>query len=279
MSLPFTQDFLEDWPVKLRLSFTAYSQSGRPHHQGSKENSKWQHRTPRVFRQWLCSKSYPPIQEYAHPEHRAIPYSTITPLLAVWLHTIPNILYKLHAKWIATVHNREISLSQRNACLVEWYNCTAHSLCPLQNEQTISIQCQSTHQWDTTGQIIETLSNHIFWIRVDWSGRIILQNCRFLRKIEASAISLPIPCAFPEPSTPIPGGYQEPNALVLQTMDSGTRLLAHPLSSGHHSATYTDASENHLGIVQITPTQPNFKEFIPHQRPLPRCNGGGGDVE
>ena len=118
-------------------------------------------------------------------------------------------------------------MSQHNACQKEWYNRTAHTLCSFQNGQTVLIQCQSTRWWDMTGRIIETLPNHQYQIRVDRSGRITLRNHRFLKKLEAPTIPLPISSVFPELLTSTPGRYQKPNTPVPQTMDNGTRSLTH----------------------------------------------------
>ena len=95
-------------------------------------------------------------------------------------------LYKPHADWTAAAKNHEIILSRRNARLIEQYNKTTHTLCPLQKGQIVTIQRPTTRRWDTTGQVIETLPNHQYRVRVDGSGRITLRNRRFLRKPETS---------------------------------------------------------------------------------------------
>ena len=113
-------------------------------------------------------------------------------------------LYKPHGNWIATAPNCEMSLSRWNTCLIEWYNRTAHTLCPLQKGQIVAIQWPTTCRCDTTSQVIETLPNHQYCVRVDGSGRITLQNHQFLRKLETTTIPFPIPTAVPETSTPNP---------------------------------------------------------------------------
>ena len=60
-------------------------------------------------------------------------------------------LYKPQVNWIAAAQNCEMTLSHRNACLIERYNRTAHTLCPLQKGQIVAIQRPTTGQWDTTG--------------------------------------------------------------------------------------------------------------------------------
>ena len=55
-------------------------------------------------------------------------------------------LYKPHADWIAAAKNREIILSHRNTCLIEQYNKTTHTLCPLQKGQIVTVQRPTTHR-------------------------------------------------------------------------------------------------------------------------------------
>ena len=108
-------------------------------------------------------------------------------------------LNKPHTNWIAAAQNHEMCLSCRNARFIEWYNSTAYALCPLQRKsQIVAIQRPSAHRWDTTGQVIETLLNYKYWVRVDTSGRITLRNRRFIRKLEITTIPLPIPSDSPD---------------------------------------------------------------------------------
>ena len=104
--------------------------------------------------------------------------------------------------------------------LIERYNRTAHTLYPLQKGQIAAIQRPTTCQWDTTDQVIETLPNHQYCVRVDGSGRITLRYHQFLRKLETPTIPFPIPVAMPETSTLNPTPHR-PNTPVPQTMDAG----------------------------------------------------------
>ena len=106
-------------------------------------------------------------------------------------------LYKPHPEWITAAQKREKTLSKCNADLIKRYNCTAHALSPLRKGDTVSIQNPNSHRWDIAGQIVETLPNRQYRIRVAGSDRITLRNCRFLRKLKTPIIETPIPNALP----------------------------------------------------------------------------------
>ena len=82
---------------------------------------------------------------------------------------------------------------------VKWltFYCTAHALSLLRKVDTVSIQNPNCHRWDIAGRIVEMLPNRQYRIRVAGSGRITLQNCRFLRKLKTPVIETPIPRALP----------------------------------------------------------------------------------
>ena len=91
----------------------------------------------------------------------------------------------------------EKTLSKHNAELIKKYNRTAHALSPLCKGNTVSIQNPNSHWWDIAGQIVGMLPNHQYRIRIAGSGRITLQNRRFLRKLKAPIIETTILSALP----------------------------------------------------------------------------------
>ena len=144
------------------------------------------------------------------------------------------------------------SLSRRNTYLIEQYNYTTNTLCSLQKRQIVSIQCQTTHQWDTSGRITETLPNHQYQIRVDRSGRIPLWNHRFLQKLEAPTTLFPISSAPPHTHT----HQQQVNTKNPINHSQWNKIVNTTTIKQYRSATYTDTNKNTPGLVQITPTQP-----------------------
>ena len=86
--------------------------------------------------------------------------------------------------------------------MIKRYNRYTHDLCPLQAGDTVIIQNPFYHQWNSTSRIIIVLPDCPHQIRVDGSGRIMLRNCHFLRKLDVKAMSTPIPSAIFEPTSP-----------------------------------------------------------------------------
>ena len=270
-SLPFTQ-FLRDWAVKHRLSSAAYPQSngraelavksanrfisGNTGAQGSLDND----RTARAILQHRNT----PIQNFGlfraqlllhHRLHDFIPSQPT--------------LYKPHSDWIAAAKNRKIILSRRNARLIEQYNKTTPTLCSLQKGQIVTIQRPTTRRWDTTSQVVETLPNHQYRVRVNGSGRITLRNRRFLRKLETPTSPPPIPSAAPETSTSNPNPTPlKPNTPVLQTM--GTGITSNTAQPSSMMQTKTPRALSRL----LPHNQPGLKELIPPKDLYPRVMGG-----
>ena len=139
----------------------------------------------------------------------------------------------------------------------------------------VAIQWTTTRRWDTTGQVIETLPNHQYHVRVDGSGRITLRNHQFLRKLDTPTILFPIPSAVPETSIPNPTPHR-PNTLVPQTMDTG--ITSSHLTSNTAQLSTSTQTKAPRALSRLFPhNQPGLKELIPPQRPQPTCYGG--DIE
>ena len=123
---------------------------------------------------------------------------------------------------------------------------------------------------DTTGQVIETLPNHQYWVRVDGSGRITMWNHWFLQKLEIPTIPLPISSTVPKPPTPNPTRFHKPNTPVPLTVNTGI-TLPHPPSNTAQLPTMMQA------LSRLFPyNQPGLKKLIPPQRLLPMHDWGGG---
>ena len=192
------QQFLKYWAVKQRISSIAYLQSNGwaklavktakrlirdcTGHQGSLDND--------MAAQAILQYRKIPIQGIGLSPAQLLLHIRLWDYIPSHLH-----LYKPHPEWIATAQKCEKTLSKCNADLIKRFNHTAHALSPLCKGDTVSIQNPNSHRWDITGRIVETLPNHQYRIRVAGSGRITLQNSRFLRKLKIPIIATPIPSA------------------------------------------------------------------------------------
>ena len=162
-SSTFTQ-FHKNWAVKHRLSSAAYPQSNGRAELAVKMAKRIIIGNTGAEGSWDNDRAARAILQYRNTPIQNIGLSPAQLLLHRQLHDfVPSqpTLYKPHAEWIAAARNREKSLSQRNARLIEKYNCTTHTLCPLLKGQIVSIQCTNNGQWSTTGQVIETLPHNI----------------------------------------------------------------------------------------------------------------------
>ena len=102
--------------------------------------------------------------------------------LCDFLPTHPS-FYKPHAEWVNAAQKREEALAERNAALVEQYNCSVHSLPSVSVGSQVSIQNPRNKRWDRVGHVVEKLSNRQYRVRVGGSGCVTLHNRRFLRPI------------------------------------------------------------------------------------------------
>lgn len=124
--------------------------------------------------------------------------------------------YRLHQDWILSAKQREAALHNRNIVLAEDYNKHVHALPPLPVGTSVVIQNRGKkhpRMWTKTGRIVETLPNRQYQIRIDVSGRITLQNRRFIRKVVK-----PTPKIMPS-ITPV---MDTPTAVDLTIQDTST---------------------------------------------------------
>ena len=104
------------------------------------------------------------------------------------------------------------------------YNHTAHDLSPLYKGNTVSIQNPNSHRWDIAGRIVEALPNRQYKIRVAGSGRITLQNRRFLRKLKTPITETPLPSVLSPSPEPTITDMSTPHQPAKKTGNDGITL-------------------------------------------------------
>ena len=115
--------------------------------------------------------------------------------------------YQLHSSWVIDARQREEAFSKRNHVISDKYNRHAKTLPSLSVGTTVDIQNRGKkHQrrWIRSGIIVETLPNRQYRVRTNGSGRVTLQNRRFLRP--ATFVS---PTAIPTPTNLLPASPLE----------------------------------------------------------------------
>ena len=181
------QQFLSDWGVKHRLSSAEYPQSNGRAELGVKTAKRilYENLSPngtidndKVARAILQYRNTPlpdlklsPAQILFHRQLRDhIP-------------THPS-HYQLHSSWIIDAKQREEAFHKRNHVITENYNHHSTTLPPLSVGTTVVIQNRGKkypRQWLRSGIIVETLPNRQYRIKTNGSGRITLQNRRFIK--------------------------------------------------------------------------------------------------
>ena len=139
--------------------------------------------------------------------------------------------YCLHQQWPISVKQCEEYLSQRYTTILDQYNQHSRPLPPLPVGTPIIIQNQDlkfNRQWLKTSSIIEVLRNRQYKIYMHGSGRITLQNRRFIRKLFT-----PTPPIYVSP-TNIP----TPQSTISTQLD-GTTSPTTPLPTNESTATPT----------------------------------------
>ena len=177
-------------------------------------------------------------------------YSTATWLHTILTHTVQN-SHKLDSR---SPNSWDESISSKRPSPRAIQPHSAHPT-RLEKGQIVAIQ-----RWDTTGQVIETLSNPQYWVRVDGSSMITLKNCRFLRKFEIPEIPLSIPRRHHKPNTPGP-----------QTMDTGITSSTHPPSNIVQPPTMTQKKSARALSRLLPRNHPSSKAITHARRERRRC--------
>ena len=89
--------------------------------------------------------------------------------------------YELHPEWLIAAKEREASYHRKNTIIADERDRHSKVLKPLPLGTKVVIQGKNA-KWDKQGQIVETLENRQYKIRLFGSGRITLRNRRFIRQ-------------------------------------------------------------------------------------------------
>ena len=192
--------------------------------------------------------------------------------------------YHLHKEWVISAEDRERAYAKRNQALVKKYNAHARELQPLAVTTDVVVQNQTKRKrWDRRGRIVEALPNRQYRVRMYPSGRISLQNRRFLREFTA----IEPPPSFISPSIPTPsstGSSQQQEIAQTAAPTTGEDLpalltapqvdvsAASPNSIGHQLPQGNVNNGGDIAMQQqsapsVTPKIPrelrNLQDFIP----------------
>ena len=187
-SAGFTQDFLNSWGVKHRVSSV-----GNPH-----ANCRAEVAVKTVKRMLMANtspsgslnvdsfqKAMLIYRNSIDPETKTSPSGII--FGRPTRDPIPTPLgrYCPHSTWQETTVNRELALSKRHVREKEKWHQNTKSLPQLKTGDSVYLQNLSGNhplRWERTGTVVECKPHHQYVVKVDGSGRTTLRNRRHLRK-------------------------------------------------------------------------------------------------
>ena len=195
------KDFLQNWGIHHRKSSADYPQSNGRAELGVKAAKRIISDNASPDGSINNDKVAIAILQYRNTPLRDINLSPAQILFHRQLRdSLPNNPrhYQLHKDWIISARQREDTLSDRNRVLTEKYNASARELPPLSEGTSVVIQNRRhKRKWTKAGKIVESLGNRQYRIKLEGSGRLTLQNRRFIRK------SIPLkPTITPSASPP-----------------------------------------------------------------------------
>ena len=119
---------------------------------------------------------------------------------------------------------RERAYASRNQQITDTYNAHAHDLPPLELGTNVLVQNKvRKKKWDKSGCIVEVLPHRQYRVRMYPTGRVTLQNRRFLRPSPNSVpAAIIIPSASLPPTSDSSQPLLSPSSEIVQTHESRT---------------------------------------------------------
>ena len=166
--------------------------------------------------------------------------------------------YQMHKSWIISAETRELAYASRNKRLTENYNAHARELPPLTVGTQVLVQnLKKGKRWDKRGRIVEVLPNRQYHICMYPSGRITLQNRRFIRVCtDTDSGNTAI---FPSPS--LPKSTSTPPVLPSTTIPP---LLSPPTNATTNNNTQVPDGHN-IPVTLPTLSAPSSTQTIAPQ--------------
>ena len=200
------QEFLSDWGVHHRLSSAEYPQSNGRAELGVKAAKRIIYDNVSPNGKIDNNKVARAIMQY---RNTPLPDINLSPAQILFHRKLRDHIpthpshYELHREWVVSANEREEAFAKKNHTIADKYNKHTKSLPPLPIGTTVLIQNRGKRQprqWHRTGRIIEVLPNRQYRIRTYGSGRVTLQNRRFIRT--ATNVNPPSPLPSPLPHAP-----------------------------------------------------------------------------
>ena len=179
------KDFLARWGVSHRLSFVSYPQSNGRAELGVKTAKRIIHNNVASDGSLNTDKVARALLQY---RNTPLPDLNLSPAQILFHRNLRDGIpalpshYQLHKSWITTAEERERAYESRNQRLRDTYNAHARNLPPLHPGAEVLVQSKGKKKkWDKSGRIVEALPHQQYRIRMYPTGRVSLQNRRYIR--------------------------------------------------------------------------------------------------
>ena len=272
--------FLNDWGIRHRKSSVDYPQSNGRAELGVKS-------AKRIISDNLSpdgsinnDKVMIAILQYRNTPLRDINLSPAQILFHRQLRdSLPNNPqhYRLHKDWILSAHERENAVAKRNRVLVEKYNASTRELPCLPIGTAVVLQNnKGKRRWNKAGTVVESLGNRQYRIKLEGSGRLTIQNRRFIRK------SIPLKPSIIPSATPLTSTRNEHNqpTIVPQhptTSTNNAQLDSNPPQEEMNTQA-AGATNPHAGAAKVPRALKNLKSFNnPGEKDIPQWREGDVD--
>ena len=205
------KEFLSLWNVEQQISSAGYPQSNGRAELGVKSAKRIIHNNTSPDGSLNNELAARAILQYRNTPLADINLSPAQILLHRQLRdSIPESPshYKPHKEWILTAKKREMALSNRNHRIITDYRASSVPLPSIPVGSKVILQSRNNlgkKMWVKTGKVVQALENRQYKIRMDHSGRITLQNRKFLKPCQIVGPPLPnmSPASQPTQSVPV----------------------------------------------------------------------------
>jgi histone H3/H4 len=257
------QDFLTAWNVKHRLSSVGYPQSNGRAEAAVKAAKRIIHNNVSPSGSLDNDKVACAILQY---RNTPLPDINLSPAQILFHRQLKDGVpavpshYALHKEWVLSAKQRESALAARTQKIIENHNKSARELGELSVGTNVVVQSrdQRKKKWVKSGKIVEVLDNRQYRIRMDGSGRVTLQNRRFIK--ECHPITPPMPAmspSLPMTSPQQPAPLQIPQQTARQMLQqTSQQVLEHTHEQASQQASKPQVPEQSPQIVvQQVPQQ------------------------
>ena len=218
------KSFLHQWGIHFRLSSVGYAQSNGCAEVGVKSMKRLLHNNISANGSLNNDKILRALLEY---RNTPLPDVNLSPAQILFHRQLKDAIpthrkqYHLHKEWVIAANKREQIFAHKNKAIQLYYDKKTRLLPELPVGTKVLIQGKNK-KWTKQGEIVEALKYRQYQVKVYGSGRITLQNRRFLRPFHSKPV--PSQSANSIPQTPLgKPQVQQRTSVELNTSNTSPR--------------------------------------------------------